>query len=105
MADVSSHIMLVAIKVTSTLELTSSRVKNLPTNSSPPKPSTLDHKTLAGGVHVPFIRWFGTKCDYNTMVVDLLKPSLEDVFNFCNHKLSLLAFCLVSGSILHLLSL
>jgi hypothetical protein len=23
------------------------------------------YKTLAGGVGVPFVRWFGIKCDYN----------------------------------------
>ena len=26
-------------------------------------------KTLAGGVGVPFVRWFGTECDYNAMVI------------------------------------
>lgn len=26
------------------------------------------YKTLAGGVGVPFVRWFGRECDYNAMV-------------------------------------
>lgn len=30
------------------------------------------YKSLAGGVGVPFVRWFGTECDYNAMVLDLL---------------------------------
>ncbi|KAN0138139.1 Protein kinase-like domain containing protein [Lactarius tabidus] len=47
------------------------------------------YKTLTGGVRVPFVRWFGTECDYNTMVIDILGPSLEDLFNFCNQKFSL----------------
>jgi casein kinase I family protein HRR25 len=31
------------------------------------------YKTLAGGIRVPFIRWFRTECDYNAMVMDLLQ--------------------------------
>lgn len=30
------------------------------------------YKSLAGGVGVPFVRWYGTECDYNAMVLDLL---------------------------------
>ena len=47
------------------------------------------YKTLAGGVGVPFVRWFDMECDDNAMVIDLLCPSLEDLFNFCNQKFSL----------------
>ncbi|TQE07798.1 hypothetical protein C1H46_006557 [Malus baccata] len=47
------------------------------------------YKILQGGTGVPNVRWFGTEGDYNVLVMDLLGPSLEDLFNFCSRKLSL----------------
>jgi hypothetical protein len=35
---------------------------------------------------VPNIHWFGVEGDYNAMVMDLLGPSLEDLFNYCKRK-------------------
>lgn len=35
------------------------------------------------------MRWFGVEGDYNVLVMDLLGPSLEDLFNFCSRKLTL----------------
>ena len=37
-----------------------------------------------GGVGIPHIRWYGQERDYNVLVMDLLGPSLEDLFNFCS---------------------
>ncbi|CAI0449359.1 unnamed protein product [Linum tenue] len=44
---------------------------------------------LQGGTGIPELKWFGVEGDYNVMVIDLLGPSLEDLFNYCNRKFSL----------------
>ncbi|XP_051127181.1 casein kinase 1-like protein 10 [Andrographis paniculata] len=44
---------------------------------------------LQGGTGVPQLKWFGVDGEYNAMVIDLLGPSLEDLFNYCNRKFTL----------------
>ncbi len=44
------------------------------------------YKILHGGVGIPRLLWFGQERGYNVMVMDLLGPSLEDLFNFCSRK-------------------
>ncbi|EAN83292.1 casein kinase, putative [Trypanosoma cruzi] len=45
----------------------------------------------AGGgvVGIPNILFYGVEGEFNVMVMDLLGPSLEDLFSFCGRKLSL----------------
>ncbi|WCJ39485.1 casein kinase 1 [Euphorbia peplus] len=47
------------------------------------------YRILQGGTGIPNIRYFGVEGDYSVLVMDLLGPSLEDLFNFCSRKLSL----------------
>jgi len=44
---------------------------------------------LQGGVGIPNVHWCGTQGNYNIMIIDLLGPSLEDLFNFCKRKFNL----------------
>ncbi|KAI3967872.1 hypothetical protein MKW92_049961, partial [Papaver armeniacum] len=43
--------------------------------------------TLTAGL--PNVTWFGVEGDYNVLVMDLIGPNLESLFNFCSRKISL----------------
>ena len=44
------------------------------------------YRILHGGLGIPNVRWYGVEGDYNVMVLDLLGPSLEDLFNYCGRR-------------------
>ena len=78
------------------------KVENANTKHSLLKRESKIYKSLMGGPGVPWIMWSGKQGDYNFMVIDLLGPSLEDLFRMCNKSFSLktvllLADQLVSG--------
>ncbi|TPX47821.1 hypothetical protein SeLEV6574_g02446 [Synchytrium endobioticum] len=58
------------------------------------------YKSLAGGVGIPFVRWFGMEQEYYCMVIDLLGPSLEDLFNYCGRKFSLKTVLLLADQLI-----
>lgn len=43
----------------------------------------------ANGCVMLFFRWYGQEKDYNVLVMDLLGPSLEDLFNFCSRRFTM----------------
>lgn len=47
------------------------------------------YRVLQGGYGIPGVKWFGSEGDYNVLVIDLLGPSLEDLFNYCGKRFSL----------------
>ena len=61
------------------------------------------YRALAGGTGIPHLLWTGADYDYNIMAMELLGPSLEDLFNLCGRKFTvktvlLLSIQIVSGS-------
>ncbi|KAF8083552.1 hypothetical protein N665_0766s0012 [Sinapis alba] len=50
------------------------------------------YKVLQGGTGVPNVKWYSVEGDYNVLVIDLLGPSLEDLFNFCNQMINRIEF-------------
>ncbi|KAG2737108.1 kinase-like protein, partial [Suillus brevipes Sb2] len=58
-------------------------------NSSSLEHEYLTLKRLEGGVGIPRALWFGRESEYHALVLDLLGPSLHDVFLAQNRKFSL----------------
>nr|VZI45602.1 unnamed protein product [Spirometra erinaceieuropaei] len=44
------------------------------------------YRILNGGIGIPHMRWFGQEMNFHFLVMDLLGPSLEDLFLFCSRR-------------------
>ena len=67
-----------------------------------PSPLTLEsqiYKRLMGGPGVPWIMYSGKQGDWNVMVIDLLGPSLEDLFKMCNRCWGLKTVLMVADQV------
>lgn len=70
--------------------------------TSPLRQESKVYKSLMGGPGVPWIMYSGKQGDYNVMVIDLLGPSLEDLFKVCNRHFSLKTVLLLADQLVRL---
>ena len=47
------------------------------------------YQILQGGIGIAHVRYYAQENDYNVLVMDLLGPSLEDLFNFCSRRFTM----------------
>lgn len=57
-------------------------------------------RTLSDGSGIPKVKYSGNEGGYNVMVMELLGPSLEDLFNFCARKFTLKTVLLLADQML-----
>jgi casein kinase I family protein HRR25 len=96
----------VAIKLEPCIDNSKSNVPEKPPyHPSPLLTESRIYKSLSGGPGVPYILWSGKSGDYNVLVVDLLGPSLEDLFKACNKCFSLHTVLLLADQLVSLVPL
>ena len=55
------------------------------------------YRVLMGAPGIPNVRHFGPVNKFNVLVMDLLGPSIEDLFNFCGRKFSIKTVLMLAG--------
>ncbi|GMS78791.1 hypothetical protein PENTCL1PPCAC_966, partial [Pristionchus entomophagus] len=59
------------------------------------------YKIMHGGVGFPEVKWSGYEGEFNVMVMELLGPSLEDMFNFCQRRFTLKTVLMLADQMLN----
>jgi len=77
-------------------------IKLEPVNSKHPQLmyETKVYKLMQGGQGIPNVYWYGWTGEYSAMVMDLLGPSLEDLFNFVKKKFTVKTALMVADQMI-----
>ena len=67
--------------------------------NSPIRQESKIYKTLSGSPGIPWIMWSGKQGDFDVMILDLLGPSLEDLFKMRNKHFSLKTVLLIADQL------
>ena len=51
-------------------------------------------------VGIPKVHWLAIESDFNVMVLDMLGPSLADLYNYCGKKFSLKTVCMLADQMI-----
>ena len=58
------------------------------------------YRALKGGIGIPSVYYYGVEGAYNVVVMELLGPSLQDMFEYCNFQFSLKTICMLAQEML-----
>jgi len=58
------------------------------------------YKAMQGAIGIPTMKWCETQGDYNVLVMELLGPSLEDLFTFCRRTFTLKTVLLLADQLI-----
>ncbi|XP_012321017.1 casein kinase I [Aotus nancymaae] len=59
------------------------------------------YRILQGGIGIPHMHWYGQEKDRNVLVMDLLGPSLKDLFNFCSRRFTMKTVLMLADQMIH----
>ena len=58
------------------------------------------YEVLQGGRGIPKILWYGYADEFQALVMELLGPSLEDLFNFCGRTFSMKTVLMIADQLI-----